>query len=431
MSKLAPGPKGLPFIGCLPELKRDVLGLMMRSFNDCGDVVRFKLGPLTVHLVSHPDDIKRILKDRIEFDKHTHTSAVIRQVTGDSVLINNGDAWERHRRLLQPAFTPLALKSFFALMSEATDELIEHLETMADRDEPVDIASSMMRLTYRIVEKALFSTDESDNMSELEQAIAIVLADTYHRIEQPLAVPRWLPTPGNRTYRRAMTLLNERVYKLIAAHRTQPGDDLLHRLCCESSFSDTELRNEAISMLIAGHETTANALTWFWHVLAQQPDAEQSMLSELPSGPITPEHLSTLEATTRTINEVVRLYPPIWAIVRRVVNEQEVGGYHLPAGSRLVISPYVVHRHPEFWQNPATFDPQRSLPDHHYAYIPYGGGPRLCIGHNFARMEMSIIVAKLLQRFRFEPVPNHPVEAHASIVLRPRYGLKVRVKSRK
>ncbi len=430
MSRLAPGPRGFPIIGCLPELKKDVLGLMMRSFNQYGDVVRFKMGPMVVHLVSHPDDIKRVLKNRTVFDKQTRTSRVIRQVTGESVLVNNGDAWERHRRLLQPAFAPRELKRFFGLISEATDELIRELEIIADQGKPIDIASCMMRVTYRIVEKALFSTDADHNMAALEQAISVVLADTYQRIEQPVNLPHWLPTPRNRAYHRAMTLLNERVYSLISEHRTQAGDDLLHRLCRESSFTDTEIRNEVISLLIAGHETTANALTWLWYMLAQHPDAEYAILSELPTGPMTPQHLTGLEATTRTVNEVMRLYPPIWAIVRRVVGEQELGGYYLASGSHLVISPYVVHRHPEFWAAPNKFDPQRQQPDHHYACIPYGGGPRLCIGHNFASMEANIIVAKLMQRFRFELLPNHPIEVHASIVLRLRHGLKVMVKSR-
>ncbi len=430
MPTLAPGPKGLPFIGCLPELKKDVLGLMMRSFAGYGDIVRFKMGPMTIHLVSHPDDIKRVLKNRNAFDKQTRTSKVIRQVTGESVLVNNGDAWERHRRLLQPAFAPLELKRFFTVISEATDELITELETIADRKKTIDIASYMMRITYRVIEKSLFSTDANTDMGALEQAIAVVLADTYRRIEQPVSIPHWLPTPRNRAYHRAMALLNERVYSLISEHYAQTGDDLLHRLCRDTSFTDTEMRNEVISLLIAGHETTANALTWFWHLLAQHPDAEEAILSELPNGPITAQDLSSLEATTRTVNEVMRLYPPIWAIVRRVVGEQELGGYDLAAGSSLVISPYVVHRHPEFWTAPDKFDPQRQQPDHHYACIPYGGGPRLCIGHNFARMEADIIVAKLMQRFRFKPLPDHPVEAHASIVLRPRQGLKVIVESR-
>jgi len=430
MTKRAPGPKGLPVIGCLPELKQDVLGLMMRSFADYGDLIRFRLGPLTIHLVSHPDDIKHVLKNLSAFDKVTRTSKMIRQVTGESVLISNGDTWSRQRRLLQPAFSPLELKRYFSLMSEAVDELIGHLETKADRDEPVDIASSMMRLTYRIVEKVLFSTDEDENMSELEQAISIVLDDIYRRIEQPLAIPRWLPTRANKRYREAMVKLNTRVYALISAHKNQSTDDLLQRLLRESSFSDVELRNEIITLLIAGHETTANGLTWLWYVLAQHPEAEEAILQELPSGPLVPEHLPELEFTSRCIDEVMRLYPPIWAIVRRVVGDQELRGYHLADGSRVIISPYVTHRHPAFWDRPESFDPRRSLPDHHYAYLPFGGGPRLCIGHNFAKMEASIITAKLLQRFRFELVPQHPVEVHAGITLRARYGVKVRVRSR-
>jgi len=430
VSSRAPGPKGHPLIGSLPELRRDVIGLMTRSFAAHGDLVRFKLGPLTIHLASHPDDVKQVLKQPLAFDKKTRTSDMIHQITGDSVLINNGEAWERHRRLLQPAFAPLELKSFFSLFAKATDDLIAQLETVADRDEPIDISSSMMRLTYRIVEQALFSTDESENMGELERAIFTVLTDTYRRIEQPIAIPRWLPSPGNRAYKTAMGILNKRVYQLIDSHRGQPGDDLLHRLGGDSSFTETELRNETITLLIAGHETTATALTWLWHALLQHPDAEEEMVRELPNGPLTLEHLSALPQTTRTIDEVLRLYPPIWAIVRRVVEETELRGYRLPRNSRLIISPYIVHRHPAFWDRPDTFDPQRALPDHHYAYIPYGGGPRICIGHNFARMELKIIAAKLLQRFHFEPIDGQPVEMQAGIVLRPRNGLKVRVFSR-
>ncbi len=430
MARHAPGPKGLPIIGCLPEFRKDVLGLMMRSFSHYGDIVRVTMGPLIIHQVSHPDAVKQVLKDITGFDKNTRASKMISRVSGESVLISHGEVWQRQRRLLQPAFASQSLKGFFSTMAEATDELIDHLQKRADRDEPVDIASLMMRLTYRIVEKTLFSTDDAEDMGGLEQAIGIVLADVYRRIESPLAIPHWIPSRSNRRYARAMATLNERVFKLINAHRHGAGDDLLHRLCRESSFSDEELRNETITLMIAGHETTANALSWLWYLLLQHPESEEAMVAELPSGPLLPEHVAELEYTKRTINEAMRLYPPIWTMVRRVVTEQEVGGYLLPANSRVIVSPYVIHRHPEFWQEPEKFDPLRKIPDHHFAYLPFGAGPRLCIGHNFARMEAVIIAAKLLQRFRFELVKEHRVILHAGITLRARDGIRVRVRTR-
>lgn len=430
MLPLAPGPKGHPLIGSLPEFRKDVVGLMTRGFADYGDLVRVKLGPISLHLVSHPDDVKRVLKDLTSFDKNTRASAMIGKITGEGVLINNGAAWERHRRLLQPAFAPTELKSFLPLFANATDDLIVHLEKVAHRGETIDIASTMMRLTYRIVEKALFSTEEGDNIGDIERSITTILADAYRRIEQPLALPHWVPTSGNRAYNAALEMLNTRVYALIKAHRNQGGDDLLHRMGRDPSFTDLELRNETLTMLIAGHETTATCLTWFWYLLSQHPEAERAIVNELPNSEITAAHLPSLTNTARTIDEALRLYPPIWAIVRRINSEQEMGGYRLAHNSRLIISPYIVHRHPAFWDRPDVFDPQRVVPDHHYAYIPYGGGPRLCIGHNFARMELKIIASKLLQRFHFEPVPNQKMTAHAGIVLRPRNGFRVKVIAR-
>lgn len=435
MAHRAPGPKGLPLIGVLPEFRRDVLGLMMRSLADHGDVARVTLGPLVIHQISHPDGVKQVLKDDEGFDKRTRASKMIGRVSGESVLISHGEVWQRQRRLLQPAFATQSLRSFFPTMTSLCDETIRHLERYADRDEPLDIASLMMRLTYRIVEKTLFSTDEMEEMGQLEAAVATVLADVYRRIESPLSLPHWVPSAANRRYAEAMAVLDARVYQLIAAHRSGAGDDLLHRLCRESSFSDEELRNETITLMIAGHETTANALSWFWYLLAQHPESEEAIVAELPNGELRPDHLAGLDYTRRAINEAMRLYPPIWAMVRRAVSDQEVGGYHIPAGSRVIVSPYVVHRHPDFWPQPQRFDPQRfdplrGAPSHNFAYIPFGAGPRLCIGHNFARMEAVIIVARLLQRFRFELVKGHRVVPHAGITLRPRDGIKVYVRGR-
>jgi cytochrome P450 len=297
----------------------------------------------------------------------------------------------------------------------------------------------MMRLTCTIIARVLLGADMSSVIDEVERSTTIVMAQTWRRLEQILDVPAWLPTPGNLRFRRAKRRLDEIVSRLIAERRDGPAkEDLLALLlkardeATGGGMSETQLQNETITLLLAGHETTANALSWTWYLLARNPHWRQLAYDEasglLGQRAVSADELPRLDLVTRTFQEAMRLYPPIWIMERRVLENDTIGGYHIPAGSSLEISSYVTHRHPDFWENPEDFDPDRFAPQRsanrpQYAYLPFGAGQRLCIGSHLAMLEARIILSRVLQRFRLELVANKIAEPMPGITLRLRHGL--------
>ncbi len=446
--KTAPGPRGHFLLGHLPELRRDVLQLLMESTRQFGDVVRFRIGPLVIHLLSHPDHIKRVLQDhRDNYVRQTRGDANLTSVVGQSLLTTNGEAWQQRRRLIQPAFHHDQIATLVQIMTDATASMLERWRAEVQPGRPLDIASEMMRLTYEIIGKSLFSADLRTEVDAAEEAMTFLLEETYRRFGALVRVPEIVPTPRNRRYRRAISTLDGIVYGLIEARRreTDHGHDLLSMLMqardeeTGEGLSDRELRDEMVTFLAAGHETTANALTWMWYLLSTHPEVARRLHVELALvfGGRTPtlHDVARLKYTTMVVKEAMRLYPPIWVMQRKVVSDDEIGNYHIPAGSEVTISPYVMHRHPAFWENPLGFDPdrfsdERSAGRPRYAYLPFGGGPRLCIGHHFAMIEAQIITAMVAQVYHLDLVPGWPVEPRPWISLRPRDRLLMALRRR-
>jgi cytochrome P450 len=297
----------------------------------------------------------------------------------------------------------------------------------------------MLRLTLRIVGQALFNIDLSDETHSVGQAVTTVnrlLSDYMYAPFPPLNVP----TPRTRRLKAAHRTLDQVVHGIIAQHRQQNTDtgDLLSMLLVVrdeetgQGMNDQQVHDEVMTLLLAGHETVSIALTWTWYLLSQHPAVERRLHTELDEvlAGQTPrvDHLVKLSYTRMVIEEALRLYPPAWIFGRKALADDEIGGYFIPANSMIVLSPYVTHRHPAFWEDPEVFDPERFAPERsasrpHYAYFPFGGGPRLCIGSNFALMEMQLILATIAQRHKLRLVPGRPVEPEALLSLRPRYGL--------
>jgi cytochrome P450 len=441
--KIAPGPRGHFLVGNLLAFRRDVLGLLLESRRVYGDLVRFRLGPQIIHLISHPEHIKHVLvAHQSNYDKDTRSSAKIRAATGLGLLTSNGAFWLRQRRLTQPAFQPRQVVGLTEIMTSTTAALLERWQVHADSGRPLDIASEMMRLTCTIAGKALFGADVSADLELIERSATVLIEHTYRRLERIIDVPESWPTPGNLRFRRALRQLDDVIYRLIRqrqkadAGRTDLLSLMLHRRDEETGqrMSEREVRNETITLLLAGHETTANALAWTWYLLARHPLAAQRARSEVAEvvgeRPPALEDLPRLTYTTRVFHEALRLYPPIWVMERRALREDEIGGYTIPAASSVVICPYVTHRHPGLWENPDGFDPDRFLPERgfpHAAYLPFGLGQRLCIGNHFAMMEAVLILAMVLQRFRLELAPGAVVEPKPSITLRTRHGVLMTV----
>lgn len=437
----APGPRGWPLIGNLPEMRRDVLGLMLRGMHDYGDVVRYRIGPWTVHLICHPDDILHVFQKTASYDKQTFASARIRSVTGNGLLVSNGQEWRTQRIAVQAGFTQARVDSYLGMIVERTQRMLDRWESICDTGQGIDIASEMMRLTYGIIEQALFSTETGEELGEIEEAVTVAMMDAYRRIEHPFSLPAAIPTPANLRLKHAIRTIHRKVDEIIREHR-QIGryQDLLSDMMdgTAADGSQDTVKSQAITLLLAGHETTANSLTWLWHLLDQHPDAAEKMHKEAcatgNSSSITKDSLKSLTWTNLVLQETMRLYTPIWAIFRRVVHSDEIGGYEIPKDSLAIISPYVTHRHPQFWTNPDQFDPSRFEPDrvgtmHSGAYIPFGGGERFCVGRNLARLEALVIATMISGRFRLRTVPGHSVQMDPGITLRCRNGLKMTVES--
>lgn len=439
--KKAPGPRGYPIVGSLPAFRRDVLGLMLESSLKFGDIVRYRLGPFVIHQLNHPEHIKYVLKDNERYDKQTFTSKMIRGITGLSLLTSDGDYWKTQRTLMQPAFAKGQMKSLVSSMVGATEEMLSRWRT-APVDSSIDISSEMMRLTYTIVERTLFGSRPGQELPEIEAAMFTILEHTYARLQNGGILPQWLPLRSNRAFHAAISALERRVDQIVAAHRetADPRDTLLARLLdardteSGASMNDRMLRNEAITLLSAGHETTANALTWFWYLLSKHPAAADRVEAEvrqtLKEGDFNFETLERLEYTRCCLMESLRLYPPIWAIVRRAVEEDEIGGFQIRKNSRIVISTHTVHRLPGLWDDPEAFRPERfersaSATRHHYSYLPFGGGPRVCIGQHFAMIEALIIIALVIREYRLRITPGFEPLVDPGITLRSKNGLSM------
>lgn len=438
---IAPGPRGDWLLGNVREFRRDALGLLAKSAREFGDVVRFRLGHHVVHLVNHPDHIEHVLlKNHQNYERSARSAEKIRGVCGESLLTSSGEAWRKQRRLMQPAFHQGRIAGFAAIMAESTTSVLDRWADFARSGRAFDLASEMSRLTFIITAKALLNADASADAEIAERALPVVLEHTYHRLEKLFDPPASLPLPANRRFRKALEALDQVVFRIIAERRQRSGgpDDLLSMLLdardeeTGQSMTDDQLRNESIALLLAGHETTANALSWMFYLISQAPSIEADLCAELSAvlGGRAPmlEDIPRLKLTTMVVNESLRLYPSIWALERRVLADDVIGGFHIPAGSTIVISPFVLHRHPAFWEEPEIFRPARFTDTTDAsrlsrAYLPFGAGAHQCIGSGFAMMEARIILSMAAQRYRLRLLPGHPVEPKPGITLRPRYGL--------
>lgn len=443
-TNVPPGPRGLPLLGSSLSVQRDTLGFFDAA-RTYGDIYRFKLlspvGILTVHVLSRPEYVRHVLRDHQANYRKSGAYDRLSAVIGNGLLTSEGDFWRRQRRLAQPAFHRSRLALLGKTMTAATEEMLaQRWEAAARAGTPLDVAEEMTRLTLTIVGRTMLSTDLADRSSEVGQAVRYLLEYTDRRIKAVAVLPESVPTPRNRRFRRSLKILDDLVYTLIDERRGQGEDrgDLLSMLAAArdeetgEAMSERQLRDELMTILIAGHETTAAALSWAWYLLSKHPEVARTMTAELDSvlggRPPTFDDLPSLPYTGMVFKETLRLYPPGWMIARIAREYDEIGGYAIPKGSRVAVSPYVVHRNPALWENPEGFDPERFAPGRatgrpDYAYFPFGGGPRKCIGGNFATMEATLVLATVAQRYLPELVPGFRVRPEAAISLRPKEGL--------
>lgn len=436
-----------------PAIRRDPLRFMLQNAAEHGDFIQYPLGFTTVYQIGHPSLIQHVLQTHHKrYNKDTIQYNTLAQITGEGLLTSDGPTWLAHRRLMQPAFHRRRLESHDQTITRATAVMLDRWQEHAASGESLDVDEEMMQLTLEIVGKTFFRVDLRDEAPQMTHAILEMLDYVVYRASSPLALPRVVPTPRNRRFNAAMRRLDAFIYDLIAQRRRDGEDrgDVLSMLLqardeeTGAGLGDEEIRDELITLLIAGHETVASALTWCWMLLSQHPTVRERMEVEVDgvvgNGRLpTTADLDHLPFTRQIFDEALRLYPPAWLITRRAIADDPIatsdGEHTIAAGSLLILSPYIVHRHPDFWPNPLGFDPDRFAPDAagkrpRFAYIPFGGGPRLCIGDRFALMEATLILAAVTQRYRLNLVPGHPVIIDPLVTLRPRRGLMMTVHPR-
>jgi len=449
--KRLPGPRSLSPFDSAYAIGRDPMRFALEMWHRYGDVVRFRFLFWPAYALYHPDQVKQVLQENHRnYTKASFQMKVLRSSSffGNGLVTSDGDSWLRQRRLMQPSFHRQRLAGFGRLMSEATDAMLDLWQHTALSEAPLDISLEMSRLTQRIVGLALFSLDLSNEVDTVGRTFTAIspLISRYASLPFP---PLWVPTPNNRRLKAGLNTLNTVVYTIINERRKRPVDtnatDLLGMLLSAQDeetgegMSDQQVRDEVLTLLLAGHETTATALTWTWYLLSQHPEVERRLHAELDTvlaGQVpTVEHLDALPYTRMVIQEAMRLYPPVFGLTRFAAASDEVGGYPLPANSMIFVSPYCTHRHPAFWEKPEVFDPERFTPERsagrpRFAYFPFGGGPRQCIGNAFAMMEAQLVLAAVAQRYTLRLVPGHLVEPQVLLTMRPRYGLPMTIQPR-
>ena len=440
---LPPGPKGNLVLGVMPEFNRDMLGFIERM-RDYGDVVRMRFFYLTVHFLYNPDHIEYVLATNAKnfIKSRSLRTPFFRRLVGNGLLTSEGEEWKRQRRLAQPAFHRQRISAYGEVMVEYAERMIADWK----QDEVRDVHRDMMRLTLEIVVKTLFDADISGEADKVGRVLSKMVKPFASQATLKWILDNRLPTPTHRRFNAAAREIDDIVYRLIAERRSSGSDkgDLLSMLLAAqdedgSQMSDRQLRDEVMTLFLAGHETTALTLSWAWYLLAQNPQVEKNFhaeLDEVLGGRLpTVADLPRLQYTERIAKESMRLYPPAYGVGREAVEEIELGGYRIPAKSQLFMFQWAVQRDPRYFAEPNRFYPERWTEDFtnglpKYAYFPFGGGPRACIGNYFAMMEVVLLLATIGQRFRFTLQPDHPVSLMPAMSLRPTDGIKVSLRTR-
>ncbi len=444
-----PGPRGRWLTGHVRDFAADRLGFLTRIAREYGDIVALRFAHRPVVVVNHPDLVEEVLVTRNrQFIKH-FALRMARPTLGNGLLTSEGDFWRRQRRLAQPAFHRERVTAHGAVMVEYAERM---LATWSD-GRTLDIQDAMMRLTLEIVAKTLFDADVSTDAADASAAMEMLLRSFTARVGKLIPMPDFIPTPVNLRFRRARDRLDRIIHGIIAARRASGEDrgDLLSMLLQAQDDADTttaggggmtdvQLRDEAMTLFMAGHETTANTLAWAWLLLSTHPEVEAKLHAELdevlPDGPPTVADLPRLVYAEHVVTEALRLYPTVWLLGREAIEPTVVGGHRIAKGTTVYMSQWVVHRDPRFFDDPLAYRPERweegmARKIHRYAYFPFGGGPRICIGNGFAMMEAVLLLATIARRFRPRVLRPAEVVPLPTMTLRPIGGIDVVLEARR
>lgn len=446
-AKRVPRYRSLNPLSATLAFQKQPLQFIAMLTKEYGDIVQFPLLNMPVVLLNHPDYIKRVLIDNVSnYDKEVFIYRMLHTIMGEGLITSSGEKWKKRRRLMQPAFHHQRIEKLTGLVNDITLAAIKTWEEKTARHEPISVKDEMLKITLKMVSMALMNVDASDVSHTFGKAFQVsnhVLAD-YARLPFP---PLSFPTPSHRRLWQAVKQMDDISYTTMRERRERQEDtgDLLSMMMASvdeetgKGLSDQELRDEIQTIFIAGHETSANALSWIWYVLSQHPDVEAKLHEEvdrvLAGRTPTMEELSKLVYTRMIIDETMRLYPTVWQLMRRTINDDVIDGYHIPAGRIIFWSNYALHRHPAIWEDAERFHPERFAPEQvakrprHY-FMPFSGGSRICIGNGFALMEMQVIMALVAQRYRFVSLSDQPVEPRTALALIPNTDLPMKLVQR-
>ncbi|MFD0900356.1 cytochrome P450 [Actinomadura sediminis] len=441
--RVPPGPPRRAMPGVFGKLVRDRLGLMTSAVTEYGDAVRVAAGPRTLYIFNHPDHAKHVLADNSANYRKGIGLQQARRALGDGLLTSEGELWREQRRTIQPAFQHGRIAAQATAVAEEAAGLVERLAARRGRG-AVDVLEEMTALTLGVLGRTLLDTDLGAS-SSIGEAFEAVQDQAMFEMVSLSTVPMWVPLPRQLRFRRARAELRRVVDRLVAERGAEPSaeaDDVVSRLLAsvraeaDPAVAGRRVHDELVTLLLAGHETTASTLGWSLYLIDRHPEVRRRLHEEAVGvlGDRLPEYddLHRLTYTATVVQEAMRLYPPVWILTREAMRDDEVGGYRVPAGSDVLICPYTLHRHPDYWDEPDRFAPERFAAGRsgerpRYAYIPFGAGPRFCVGNNLGLMEATFVLALIARDLRLVKVPGHRVVPEPMLSLRIRGGLPMTV----
>jgi cytochrome P450 len=441
---LPTGPKGVPVFGNLFEPRVDTITFFKNCAQNYGDIVYYRFLGVPVCFINRPDFIESVLVTQSNYFVKSKDYRAMRRVLGSGLLTSEGDLWRRQRKLIQPAFYQERIGDYAEIMVGYTQRM---LSVWMD-GQLLDIHEAMMRLTLGIVAKTLFDADVSHEAEDVDAALAVLMGKFLRQAGLALMLPTWVPLPTSRLLKRAVGRLDKVIYGIIEQRRASgklSGDLLSVFLQARDDegigMTDRQLHDEIMTLFLAGHETTANVLSWTWYLLGENPGAEEKLHEELDrvlaGRAPTPADLPRLTYTDTVLRESMRLYPPVWVIGRRALQPFRLGEYELPANTNVLISQVILHRDARYFPEPERFDPDRwrasdprsaSVP--RFVYLPFGAGPRVCVGAGFGMMEAVLLLATIAQRFRIRIADGQNVKMQPTVTLRPANGIRVTLQRR-
>ncbi|HEX2055044.1 MAG TPA: cytochrome P450 [Nitrospiraceae bacterium] len=442
-------PAGRWLVGHLWEFKQRPLDVMAAWREQHGDLVQFRLGTRSCYLISHPDLAEEVLLHKPDdfakiYDPKKPSGLGL--VLGNGLLTSEGPLWRKNRRLMQPAFQRQRVTAMAPDIAAAGEGLLKRWDELDDR-RPVDISVEMMKVTLDVITRTMLGSSLLDEVDRLAPALDTLIRYAFRSFHNPFRVPLWVPTPGNRAFQHAKASVDELIYGVIRERRAGGirRDDLLDQLLYAVDqdtgvgLTDEQLRDELLTIAAAGHETTANGLSWAWYLLATHRDMRARLHDELARVlegrlPVI-EDLSRLVYTRSVFEETLRLYPPAPALQRKAIRETSLGGCSIRAGSLIIISLWNIHRHPDLWKDPEAFRPERFTAEadaarHRLAWMPFGAGHRTCIGNHFAMIEGPLLLALIAQRYEMDLPPGQTVEPEVAVTVRPKHGLQMTIRRR-